>query len=141
MIYHYTDPKDYTSAETDLTFTPESSRLCVNIPITNDTVVEGNETFTVTVTSNDTTVQTGPNSNSTVTIIDNDGRQCRHILNVIHWCFTELTIGFDPSTYTVNETDMTVQVCASIQDGSLQRDAVVTLSTSDGTATGNSRSA
>ena len=31
---------------------------------------------------------------------------------------------------------MTVQVCARILDGSLQRDAVVTLSTSDGTATG-----
>ena len=56
-----------------------------------------------------------------------------------HCCFlyfTELTIGFDPSTYYVNETDMIVQVCASILNGSLQKDAVVTLSTSDGTATG-----
>ena len=68
-----TDPKDYTSTETDLTFTPDNSRICVNIPITNDRIVEGNENFTVTVTSNDTTVQTGPNSNSTVTIVDNDG--------------------------------------------------------------------
>ena len=48
----------------------------------------------------------------------------------------DVTIGFDPSTYSVNEASMTVQVCARILDGSLQRDAVVTLSTSDGTATG-----
>ena len=75
MFYFFVDPMDYTSTETDLTFTPGSDRLCVNIPITNDTVVEGNENFTVTVTSNDTTVQIGPNSNSTVTITDNDGRQ------------------------------------------------------------------
>ena len=75
LIDFSTAPEDYTSTETDLTFTPGSDRLCVNIPITNDAVVEENENFTVTVTTNDPTVQTGPNSNSTVTIIDNDGRQ------------------------------------------------------------------
>ena len=68
-------PNDYTFTETDLTFTPDNSRMCVNIPVTKDTVVEGNENFTVTVTSNDPTVQIGPNSNSTVTIVDDDGMQ------------------------------------------------------------------
>ena len=47
-----------------------------------------------------------------------------------------MTIEFDPSTYSVNEASMTVQVCARILDGSLQRDAVAILSTTDGTATG-----
>ena len=46
-----------------------------------------------------------------------------------------MTIGL-ASTYSVNEASMTVQVCARILDGALRRDAVVTLSTSDGTATG-----
>ena len=68
-------PKDYTSTETDLTFTPDNSRICVNIPITNDTVVEGNEIFIVTVTSKDPSIQIGLNSNSTVIIVDDDGMQ------------------------------------------------------------------
>ena len=74
MIHYCTDPKDYTSTETDLTFTPDNSRICVNIPITNDTIVEENKNFTVTVTSNDPSVQIGPNSNSAATIIDDDGK-------------------------------------------------------------------
>ena len=48
----------------------------------------------------------------------------------------DVTIGFDPSTYSVNEASMTVQVCTRILDGSLQKDVMATLSTSDGTATG-----
>ena len=58
------------------------------------------------------------------------------ICNITHFISLDVTIGFDPSTYSVNEASMTVKVCARILDGSLQRDAVVTLSTSDGTATG-----
>ena len=47
-----------------------------------------------------------------------------------------MTIGFDRPSYNVNETDMTVEVCARILDGSLERPVVVALFTSDGTATG-----
>ena len=47
-----------------------------------------------------------------------------------------MTIGFDRPSYNVNETDMTVEVCARILDGSLERPVVVALFTSEGTATG-----
>ena len=74
QLHFSTAPDVYTSTETDLTFTPGRDRLCVNIPIGNNTVVERNENFTVTVTSNDPSVQIEPNSNSTATIVDDDGK-------------------------------------------------------------------
>ena len=84
QLHFSTAPEDYTSTETDLTFTPDdSNKMCVNIPIGNDTVVEGSENFTVTVTSNDTSVQIGPNSNSTVTIVDDDGENRNRILSCL----------------------------------------------------------
>ena len=49
-----------------------------------------------------------------------------------------VTIGFDATSYTFNETDSTVSrsVSVSVQSGSLARDVVVTVQTVDGTATG-----
>ena len=52
-----------------------------------------------------------------------------------------MTIGFDRPSYNVNETDMKVEVCARILDGSLERPVVVALLTSDGTATGKKQQA
>ena len=47
-----------------------------------------------------------------------------------------MTIGFEPSSYIVNETEVSVQVCVKLLDGTLERAAVVTLFTTDGSATG-----
>ena len=52
-----------------------------------------------------------------------------------------MTIGFDHPSYNVNETDMTVEVCARILDGLLERPVVVALFTSEGTATGKKQQA
>lgn len=51
------------------------SQQCVVIPIVDDDILESNERFFVTLLRDPRTtdaVQIGPNSNSTVTIIDND---------------------------------------------------------------------
>ena len=49
---------------------------------------------------------------------------------------TAVTIGFEQSQYTATErNNVSVEVCASVLDGTLQREAVVTLLTTDGTAT------
>ena len=48
-----------------------------------------------------------------------------------------VTIGLEETMYTVNEDGGSVEVCAVIVDGTLERDAVVVLSTSEGTATGS----
>ena len=49
---------------------------------------------------------------------------------------SELTIGFEQSTYTTNELDGTVTVCAEILEGSVQRSVGVSFDfrAQDGTA-------
>lgn len=63
---------DYTATSGTYTISAGSQYISVTIPITDDTLDEPNETFTVTgtVTSGNTT---NPTINSTVNIIDNDG--------------------------------------------------------------------
>ena len=46
-----------------------------------------------------------------------------------------VTIGFDPVTYSVNE-GLSVEVCARVITGTLEIDAIVTLSSSNGEAEG-----
>ena len=49
--------------------------------------------------------------------------------------FTGVTIGVELPDYTVNEGDGSVEVCAVIVSGTLERTLTFTLSTQDGTAT------
>ncbi len=49
-----------------------------------------------------------------------------------------VVIDLELPSYTVNEANGTVEVCATIVSGTLERSVVVTISTSDGTATGES---
>ena len=66
---------DYGMANMDLTFPTNSginNTQCLDVTITEDTVLEGAETFTVTLTTADTVVMLG-NNEITVTIIDNEG--------------------------------------------------------------------
>ena len=46
-----------------------------------------------------------------------------------------VTIGYDPETYSVNE-GLSVEVCARIIIGTLETDAIVILSSSNGEAEG-----
>ena len=47
-----------------------------------------------------------------------------------------MTIGFEQPVYSATEgNDASVEVCASVQDGTLQRAVTVTFFTTDGTAT------
>ena len=46
-----------------------------------------------------------------------------------------VVIGFEQTVTTVQETDASVELCAVLIEGTLEREAVVTFSTSDGTAT------
>ena len=52
-----------------------------------------------------------------------------------HSC-TDITIGFDPSTYSVTEGAPTVDLVVSVLNGTLDRSVFVTLTLQDGTATG-----
>ena len=47
-----------------------------------------------------------------------------------------ITVGFTAPDYTVLESDGQVEVCVELSQGSLEREAIVTLSTADGSALG-----
>ena len=51
---------------------------------------------------------------------------------------SEVTIGLEETSYTTAEDSGTVEVCAVVVEGELERSAEVILSTVDGTATGQS---
>lgn len=77
---------DYTATSTTLTFNPGEMVKGVAIPINNDAALEGNETFTVTLSS-PTNVMLGEPSAASVIIIDDD----------------VTSVQFNPSSVTVNE--------------------------------------
>ena len=114
---YLSDPEDYKAVQILLSFNESISEMCVDIPIEDDLISEDPQSFTVTITSNDTDVSfMRPIAN--ITIIDNDN----------------ITIGFDREVYSINEDQRSVEVCAVITEGSLQREVVVVLSTQDGSA-------
>ena len=58
----------------------QGSRQCIQVAIVNDNILESNETFSVTLT----TTQLGVNSEiseAIVTIIDNEGGSCMHLIS------------------------------------------------------------
>jgi hypothetical protein len=100
-----------------LTFDQDTVKVCANIQIEDDDISENPEDFTVVLTSDDPDVSLmRPMSN--ITIVDNDG----------------VTIGFEMETYPATENQGTVEVCAVLIDGTLAREAVITLQTESGSA-------
>ena len=68
---------DYVSTSVTLTFDSSNTRACSDISITPDDVAEGDETFSVTLTTGDGDVTLEPDS-GVVTIFDTDGAQVLH---------------------------------------------------------------
>jgi hypothetical protein len=68
--------EDYTSISEDETFnsgSSDGSTRCVVIPILDDDASEGEQTFTLTLSTSDRDVMLG-NNVTTITIIDDEGR-------------------------------------------------------------------
>ena len=114
-----TDPVDFSAVAVELQFDETTSRTCADIPITDDNRVEPAENFTVEISSSDPDVHFAPPI-STVTIIDND----------------RVVIGFEMEQYQGEEGE-TVEVCAMLRNGSLERDLLVQIFTEDLSAKGN----
>jgi Calx-beta domain len=85
-----TGGSDYTAVSGTLTFNPGVTQQTISIPITNDSVVEGNETFTVTLSNPSAGAALGTPSSATVTIVDDDGGGN--------------TVQFNPTSYATSET-------------------------------------
>ena len=80
---------DFTFLSTDLIFlrgSTDSTSKCVNITITDDTALEGNQAFTVTLTTSDPDVVLR-NSMTTITIEDNDSEFTSRTLRMSNNCF------------------------------------------------------
>lgn len=68
-----TSGSDYTATSGDLTFGPGITSRTFSVPIIDDSISEGNETFTATLSAPGGGASLGMPSKATVTIIDNDG--------------------------------------------------------------------
>jgi hypothetical protein len=72
----YVADDDYTSISEVMAFSvgsQDGDTRCMDIPIVDDGALEGNETFTLTLTTSDPDVMLG-NDVTTITIIDDEGR-------------------------------------------------------------------
>lgn len=115
---------DFTSTTQTLNWANgEGGSKTVNVPILNDTAVEGNETFTVNL-ANAIGATIGSPNTATVTIVDDDTASAG-------------TIQFSSSTYSVGEGASGVTIIATRIGGSTGA-ASVGYATSNGTATAGS---
>lgn len=67
-----TAPADYSNNPITVTFASGQTSQTFNIPIVNDGLIEGNETFTLSFNNPTGNASIGSQSNATLTIIDND---------------------------------------------------------------------
>ncbi|CAI8033565.1 FRAS1-related extracellular matrix protein 2, partial [Geodia barretti] len=111
-----TSDGDYrTISQVIIPASPGSSRVCVDIPIVDDTIVENTEDFIVTFEGPPGT--SGTTTFTRVVIVDNDYAQ----------------IGFNPSVYTVSEDGAAVIIVENLTP-QLERDVIVQFYTVDGSA-------
>ena len=99
-------------------FDRDTTRACTNVPIVDDAVVEVTEMFGVVLTTREPDVNF-LNPSASVDIIDND----------------RVVIGFEMEQYQ-GEEGGTVEVCAVLTNGTLERSLFVELFTSDVSAEG-----
>ncbi len=110
---------DYTATSEEVTFSSTVMRRCISVPILDDSISEDMEPFTVTFTSEDTDVTT-VTSTVNVFIIDDDS----------------VTVGIEREVYSSSEDRGFTEVCVVLLEGELNREIVLSLATSPGTAEG-----
>ena len=128
----------YTSIEADfnrktiITVILPSSIACIDFTdiVVDDDILEGDQWFTICV----------GNSSAKVLIVDDDGKcftgeiQFLSYVNIWGIFHTEVSVGFDPTAYTVpegNSAQLTL-----VRMGTAEQSFVVTVTTMDGSATG-----
>ena len=72
LTFPYTGVSDYTSVLRMVTFSAGQSNASVNVPITNDTVIEASEMFSGSLSAVTENVHIGADT-ANVTIMDDDG--------------------------------------------------------------------
>ncbi len=113
---------------------------CSLISIVPDDVVELNETFSVTLNSNDDVVLLGLSS-ANVTIADNDGTLNMEAhedsgIDLFYFYSVVVIIGLEMTLYSAQEEDGLIPVCAELTSGALERVVLVNVTTADSSAQG-----
>ena len=111
------DLKDYSKLLFTIIFSEsDGDRLCINVTIIDDLLLENDENFTLLLTSIDSAVSVKLNT-TTVTILDDD----------------IVTLALRPMNLTVTETSQQVHITI-VLIGSLEREVLLMLESNDGTA-------
>jgi len=108
---------DYTAFGSSLNFTNGEAFKEVLIPIVNDTLAEGNETFEVSLSGPSAGAQLVGTTSAIATIVDNDAG-----------------VRFSNAAYVVNETGVQATITV-VRENTLTNTFAVNYATSDGTAT------
>ncbi|MFN6364317.1 MAG: S8 family serine peptidase, partial [Aphanizomenon sp.] len=101
-----TNGTDYTTIPNTVTFAANSSTALVNLNVTDDTLVEGAETATLTVTSG-TGYTVGTSASAIVNIADNDPPQVSVVATDANAAETLLGTTPNPGQYTLTRTGPT----------------------------------
>lgn len=133
---------DYEEARETLTFGPSfPTRQCANVAILQNTILEGEESFSVQLTAvGSDTVILAP-ATATVFITDQDRKLMdnRNYIRFYYWNFiiaTAVIVSFEQSSYSVLEGS-SVTVCGDLSSIA-ETTVTVTLIVTDGTAQQNS---
>ena len=141
-IFPYAAGMDYTHVSRSLTFNAAVTTQMVEVPITDDHIVEQSEIINLTLVSTDSAVILNP-STSIITIEDMDSKLrtvctslyiCNSMCNLFTLTTSVVTIGFNKTAYSVSEDAGSVSITLSVQIRALDRDVIVTLSSMNGTA-------
>jgi Zn-dependent metalloprotease len=112
---------DYTAVSQDVSFSPGETSKTVSIPITDDSVVENDETVSLSLSSPSTGAVLGDPHAATLTILDND----------------VALLALSAASYSVSEAGPTASVTITRSRNTLSS-ASVHFATADGTATAGS---
>jgi len=116
-------PSDYQPGPYSVTFPAGSTTAAVNLTIESDSVLEGTENFTATISTTNTgfpNVTAGDDDTATIDIRDDD----------------PVEVVFNPTQYSVNEGDGVVTLTLNA-DKPASFEYTVEVETQDGTANGN----
>lgn len=106
--------EDFTPIMRQLVFDSNDTKLCIRVAIVDDFNLESPETFDVILSTLDSDV-TISSSVGVVTILDND----------------MVGVGLEEVVYDASEEEGSVEICAIVRSGAIQRQLMAQLVTSD----------
>jgi RHS repeat-associated protein len=116
-----TAPADYNNASITVNFANGENSKTITIPVVNDTLVEGNETVNLTLSSPTGGANLGTQPTAVLTIVDDD-------------IAPPSTLAFSQANYSVNEDGTLISVITVIRTGGSDGAVSATVTPTNGTA-------